>query len=73
MSSACGALAPAAVQVGPEADVDELDDAGVAAAGVDQQSRLDRAEGHGDIGPDGGPVDVAGVGVDAASAGRPRR
>jgi hypothetical protein len=33
---------------------------------VDQQPRLDRAEGHGDVGPDRRPVDGSGAGVDAA-------
>ena len=50
----------------PQADVDQLGHAGVGRAGIDEQARLPGAEGDGDVGADGGPIDRSGVGVDAA-------
>ena len=49
-----------------EADVDEVHDAGVLGGRVRQQRDLVGAEGDGDVGADGGPVELAGVHVDAA-------
>ena len=67
MSSRCGAAgARPVLQVRAQADVDELDGSRVPGAGVDQQPGLDRAEGHGDVGPDRRAVHRPGVGVDAA-------
>src|SRR5205807_10232230 len=53
-------------QVRPEADVDQLNRARVPGARVDQQPGLDRAEGHGDVGPDRRAFHRPGAGVDAA-------
>jgi len=53
-------------QVRRQADIDQFHGARVARARVDQQPGLERPEGHGDVGPDGGAVHGPGVGVDAA-------
>jgi hypothetical protein len=53
-------------QVGAQADVDELDRARVRGPGVDQQTGLVGAEGHGHVRADRRALHATGVGVDAA-------
>ena len=49
-----------------EPDVDEPHEPAYSRAGIDQQPRLVRAEGDGEVGPYRAPAHLAGVGVDAA-------
>src|SRR3954466_7921135 len=55
---------PRARQV--QADVDQVHSAGAAAPGADDEAGLDRPEGDGVLSREGGPLDGAGVGIDAA-------
>ena len=54
------------IQVGAEADVDQLDHPGVPGAGVDQQAGFQGAERHSHIGLNRGSLDLAGIRVHPA-------
>ena len=68
-STDCSASTVGVAEV--EADVDELDAAGVAGARVDEEPGLERAERHGDIRGHGGAGDLAGATRRRRSARRP--